>query len=226
MTSVIKIVIIIIFFILLYKYFDDYNDNLKLGLCDESEDYVLPKIYNNFITKKEANYIIQNANKLFIKSELVSSKKYDENIRKSETAWLNKNDNIIKNIVLRVCNIGNFSFENVEDMQVVRYGVNGFYKEHHDSFPHNTKESLESLSRGGHRIATMLIYLNDDFEEGGTEFPNLNKIIKPKKYGAILFEPLNKKRTQCHPYALHGGLPIKSGIKYICNIWVRQDKFN
>jgi len=31
--------------------------------------------------------------------------------------------------------------------------------------------------------------------------------------------------ARCHPKALHAGLPIKSGTKYVCNIWVRETKF-
>ena len=81
------------------------------------------------------------------------------------------------------------------------------------------------LKRGGHRIATMVIYLNDDFEGGSTRFINLDRNIKPKKYGSIYFHTLDKNEKKCHPYGLHAGLPVTSGNKYIANIWIRENKF-
>jgi hypothetical protein len=40
-----------------------------------------------------------------------------------------------------------------------------------------------------------------------------------------VFHPLDKENKRCHPYALHAGLPVKSGIKYICNIWIRETPY-
>ena len=71
----------------------------------------------------------------------------------------------------------------------------------------------------------MLIYLNDEFTEGATRFVVLKKDIKPPKYGGVLFYTLDKNLKKCHPKALHAGLPVKSGNKYVANIWIRQMRF-
>jgi prolyl 4-hydroxylase len=72
----------------------------------------------------------------------------------------------------------------------------------------------------------MLIYLNDDFTGGSTTFKNLDLDVKPEKFGGVLFRPLEDGGNRCHPLALHRGNPIESGVKYICNVWVREGKFN
>jgi prolyl 4-hydroxylase len=132
-------------------------------------------------------------------------------------------DIVVYNIIKRITSEYGHPFENAEPLQVVKYEKDGFYNEHFDSVTNYDKISQHFLTQGGHRIITMLIYLNDEFTEGETNFPILRKKIRPPKYSGILFYTLDKNLKKCHPKALHAGLPIKSGTKYIANVWIRQD---
>ena len=192
-------------------------------IADIDDDYILPTVHENIITPEETKYLLDKSTNYFKDSVVVSG--IDFNIRKSKTAWLNKNDPIIKNIIDRVCKLTNTSYENAENLQVVKYDTNGYYNEHFDTVTGNDKYSEGFFSRGGHRVITMLIYLNDDFTEGATRFPILKKKIKPPKYSGILFYTLDKNLKKCHPKALHAGMPIKSGNKYIANVWIRQKPY-
>ena len=118
-------------------------------------------------------------------------------------------------------------FENAEDLQVVKYRPSGFYNEHHDSCCEKVKGCEEFVKRGGQRIVTMIIYLNDtnSFEGGATKFPILNKEIKPSKSSGILFYPMEKGGNKCHPKALHAGTSVINGEKYIANVWLRESTF-
>jgi len=196
----------------------------ELGYADDDEEYIYPTVYNNFISPQEANYILSQAEPKFADSETIGGG-VDTKTRKSKTAWLDKDDPTVKNIIERVCAINNYSSKNAEHLQVVKYGPGGFYNPHHDSSGDDNPESKEFLRCGGHRVATMLIYLNDDFEGGATRFVNLEKDVKPPKLGSILFHPLDKYNNRCHPKALHAGLPLTSGEKYIANVWIRQKPF-
>jgi prolyl 4-hydroxylase len=221
-------ILIIIIFIIIFYLLNNLNFKKEINYISgyTNDDYIYPTIYNNFINKKEAEYIIQNAKNNFEPS-MVSSKNgnLDESVRKSKTAWIDKHDPIIKNIILRLCKIVNEPFENTEDLQVVKYDKNGFYKQHYDSCCELSDRCIEFNKYGAQRKITMLIYLNDDFKEGGTYFPKLNKTFKPLKYSGILFYTLGKNSRKCHINSLHAGLPISSGEKYICNIWIREKKF-
>jgi len=221
----IVIVIAIVIIIIIKQY---HNKSEPFKVCEyalNSDPYDEPYIINDIITEDEAKYIIHNASYNFDDSTILG-KVIDTNIRKSKTAWLYKNDDpIILTIMLRIANIVNLPLENAESLQVVRYEPNGYYKQHHDSCCENTETCNNFIKRGGQRIKTVLIYLNDDFEEGSTYFPLLGKKYKPPKYSAIIFNPLAKNSNKCHPLALHAGLPVKSGIKYIANLWFREGKF-
>ena len=212
------------------SYDENFEIYAELGMADESEDYIYPKEYEDFITEEEAEYIKSLANYKFGESEVLGNDgKSDEvmkNVRDSKTAWLDRDDPIIKNIINRVCSIHNYPFENAEDLQVVKYGKGGFYREHHDSVYEDNESSKNFLKTGGHRVLTMIIYLTDDFEGGATRFVKLKKDVKPKRRGGVLFYPLDKKNRRCHPKALHAGMPLKSGEKIIANVWIRQGAFD
>ena len=203
---------------------NDYANYKCRGYAEDSAEYVMPVEHANFITDKEREYIMKTAAPKFEDSETVEGK--DTTIRKSQTAWLDKDDPIIQKIIQRVCDITGHPFKNAESMQVVKYGKNGFYNPHHDSCCDQAEACMKFERKdGGQRVITMLIYLTDDFEGGTTKFPNLDKEFKPPKNGAILFHPLEKNGKRCHPYALHGGMPVTKGEKYVCNVWIRERPF-
>jgi hypothetical protein len=65
--------------------------------------------------------------------------------------------------------------------------------------------------KGSDRILTYLLYLNDNFEGGETEFA-CGKVIKPKK-GKLLIFPSS-------PPFVHRGCKVKSGDKYVVNCFL------
>ena len=90
---------------------------------------------------------------------------------------------------------------------IIRYTKGEFYKTHYDYFGKFKRDY------------TFLISLNDNYEGGETYFPNLEKEYKLKKGQALFFHNIDKDRNQTF-YSLHGGKTIKSGEKWICNLWV------
>jgi prolyl 4-hydroxylase len=196
----------------------------KQGLSDINSEYIPPEIIHNILTEEQNREILEFASTRFLPSVVGGGLKnvVDGIARKSQTAWMPKENPIIKELIQSICDKHNLSFENCEDMQIVKYEKDNYYKEHHDSFPFYEPDFI---SQGGHRVLTTLIYLNTDFEGGETCFPNLNLTIKPLRNSAVIFHPLDKSNKKCHPKALHRGNSIKSGIKYICNIWIRETPY-
>lgn len=194
------------------------------GFADIKATYVLPEVYNDLVTPEEAQHIITTAKKSFKESTTIGG--FDSNVRKSKTTWLYRNDPIINGIIQRICDRTNHPIENAEPLQVVEYEPGGFYKEHHDSCCDSDPNCNVFVQKGGQRVLTALIYLNDDFTGGSTRFPELKQDIKPPKYGGVIFRPLAEETNKCHPLALHKGTPVESGIKYVCNIWIREGKYS
>jgi prolyl 4-hydroxylase len=212
---------LVLVFVCTVFYFRRVKENF--GYDDKPEEYQEPKVYPNFITAEEGAYILEKSKEKFEDSTVVGG--HNTSIRKSKTCWLQKTDDKIRAIIQRVCDIHKYPIENAEDLQVVKYDPNGYYNEHHDSCCDENEKCAEFITRGGNRIVTMVIYLNDGFSGGATRFVNLNTDIKPEKHSGILFYPMNKKGDKCHHNALHAGMPIVSGQKYIANVWIRERLF-
>jgi prolyl 4-hydroxylase len=194
------------------------------GYCDINEDYTMPVLHRNFITPEQAQAIIAKAEPNFSKSTIVSGS--DDSIRKSQTAWLNRDDPVVLEIIQKVCRLTKIPFENAEPLQVVKYGASEYYNEHYDASCDDDIRCVEFEKNGGQRRITMLLCLDDQYVGGETNFPRLNKKYKLPKGGGLLFHSLeNKENGKCHPKSLHAGLPVKSGTKYIANIWLREREY-
>jgi prolyl 4-hydroxylase len=192
------------------------------GFCATTAPWTPPQVLAHFLTPEERLAILAKAGPLFEESQVVTGK--DTKVRKSETAWIERDDPVVYDIMERACRLCNMPFENCEKMQVVKYGPDGYYNAHYDASCDDLPESIEFEKNGGQRLVTVLCYLNDDFEGGATQFPNLGKDYKVPTDGALLFYSLQTPESgnQCHPLSLHAGMPVTRGQKYICNIWIRE----
>jgi prolyl 4-hydroxylase len=113
---------------------------------------------------------------------------------------------------------------NGEGIQILRYGIGAEYKPHYDFFLPESPGSAKHVEKGGQRIATLVIYLNDVDSGGETIFPEIELSVFPRKGGAVYF-------SYCDQYGrldrmtLHGGAPVRSGEKWIATIWYRQNAY-
>lgn len=196
------------------------------GYTNVSSVWEPPKVIDSILTRDECKYIMEKADKLFTRSTVVGTQGYDAS-RTSETAWISKDDVVARKIFQKASELTGKPLECCEDLQVVRYKPGTFYRAHHDSCCEDTEACVEFENRGGQRVATLLVYLNDDFTDGETHFPEHDDLkLKAQPGSAIFFRPMGATESKCHPKALHAGLPISSGTKYVCNAWVRENNFS
>jgi hypothetical protein len=73
----------------------------------------------------------------------------------------------------------------------------------------------------GQRIKTCLVYLNDDFEGGETEFPKLALKYRGRTGDALIFENV-KPNGSGDLSTLHAGLPPTRGEKWLFSQWMRS----
>ena len=173
--------------------------------------YPKPRVYHNFITPEERRHIIQKCEKNLEPSLVSEERRIDEKMRKSETAWLGRGDPVVDAIIKRCLKNTDRPIVNCERLQVLRYKPGGFFNPHQDA----------DCKGENKRKYTVIISLNDDYEGGYTDFPVLDRSYRLVKCDALMFDALDTW-DRITPHALHGGTPVISGEKWICNLWVRK----
>lgn len=98
-----------------------------------------------------------------------------------------------------------------EPLHILRYAPGQEYRPHVDALTGTANQ----------RRWTMLVYLNDGFDGGETEFPELGIVVKGAAGDALLFDNTD---TQGHPdpRTVHAGRPVTSGVKWLATRWIRE----
>jgi len=97
-----------------------------------------------------------------------------------------------------------------EPLAVLHYAPGQQYRPHLDALPHAANQ----------RIRTILIYLNQGYAGGGTQFLHNGVTVNGKLGDAILFDNVMPD-GQPDPRSRHAGLPVQSGTKWLATRWIR-----
>jgi len=178
------------------------------------------------VTDEQCSEIIALAKPLISESFVIGeggANVPDKEFRTSHNTFITRDHKVVKDIYGKLSNIIGIDSDHFEQLQVVRYEKGQQYKAHWDACYEDHKCG-EFMKMGGQRYATFLLYLNDDFEGGETEFPYRNIKVRPEKGKAALFFNLERNNKNKLEKSYHAGLPPTSGIKWMCNVWIRLNK--
>lgn len=181
------------------------------------------QLRDGFLTDQECDYIINLATPILQPSKLFGEERETGHGRTSYSAEFHiyPNDEVLNGIKKKASKILDIPESHFEFFQCVSYEQGQEYQVHYDTFDENIPSNKAEIERGGQRKYTMLAYLNDDYDGGGTFFPNLDFMVRPKKGRVVIFNNLDET-GKVIPAAFHAGLPVTKGRKYAINIWVRN----
>lgn len=134
-----------------------------------------------------------------------------------------ESDLVLQMINARVADLVEIPVENHEPTNVLNYQRGEEYKSHFDFITASDANAVE-LRHAGQRIATALIYLNDGYDGGETEFPNLNWKFKGKPGDALVFWNVSEA-GEPERNSLHAGLPVTRGEKWLYSKWMRANPY-
>jgi prolyl 4-hydroxylase len=185
-------------------------------------------LFSNVLSQEECEQMIALSKPKMNQSTTVDDLSGKAELHKNRTSYgtyfkINETS-FIKRIDRRISELMQMPVINGEGFQILNYQKGGEYKPHFDYFPIELTGSKVHVSRGGQRVATLILYLNNVEQGGETIFPKINLKITPKQGNAVYFAYTNSK-NQVDPLTLHGGCPVSKGEKWIATKWMRQNEY-
>lgn len=107
-----------------------------------------------------------------------------------------------------------------EFLSVLHYAPGQQYRPHFDCIPPGT-----DFDRNGQRAKTALLFLNDDFDGGETQFTEIDLKVRGRRGDILVFSNLSPG-GEIDRAARHAGLPVTQGTKWIASKWFRTKKFH
>ena len=104
-------------------------------------------------------------------------------------------------------------YENGETLQSLRYSPGQEYRPHFDY-----------VAGDNRRLWTALIYLNEDYDGGETEFVRTGLKVKGSTGDVLVFGNA-APNGESDPLAEHAGLPVTRGVKYLATRWIREGRY-
>ena len=126
-------------------------------------------------------------------------------------------------ISARMAATAGMTIEHGEYLQILLYSPGQVFVPHLDGFE-GTPESNADLLRGGQRVKSVLLYLNDNYEGGETHFCVMNEKVKGCKGEAIVIHNVLEDGT-LDDQSVHEAFPTTEGTKWIASLYMREDPF-
>lgn len=160
------------------------------------------------------------------------SEQYSDH-RTSKHTFLNRKCTpLVTKIEERVAEQTGFPLENQEGVQIAHYIPGQHFRAHWDYFDDRIAGTKQTLSRGGNRVFTFMIYLNTIPEGygGETHFTRAGMSVRPELGKACLWPNMiystDGRSTMLDESTIHEGrTPIAPHEKWIATIWVRENTF-
>lgn len=199
-------------------------------------------LYKGFLSDEECEHLIVLAKDKLETSMVAdndSGKSVMSEVRTSSGMFLEKHqDETVARIETRIAAWTFLPEENGESIQILHYENGQKYEPHYDYFHDKNNQAL-----GGHRVATVLMYLSNVVKGGETIFPNSESkltqekddtwsecakngfAVKPERGDALLFFSLHLDATT-DPVSLHGSCPVIEGEKWSATKWIHVRSFD
>lgn len=186
----------------------------------------LIRSYPTFIEPGVSRWIIQRA-----RGRLAPALVYDASVGRTTTHVTRTNESVSFDFLetdficvlvqSRMAACLGLPFRHFEAMTVLHYDVGEQISEHFDFVDPNVPDYERHIRERGQRIVTFLVYLNDDYAGGETEFPRLGVSHKGRGGEGFFFvNAFADGRPDVR--TLHAGRAPSSGEKWIVSQFIKS----
>jgi predicted 2-oxoglutarate/Fe(II)-dependent dioxygenase YbiX len=131
-----------------------------------------------------------------------------------------ESDLVLVMLRARIAAVMGASVTNLEPAMVLHYAPGQYFAPHWDGLDPDVPGMAADIAAKGQRTATFLLYLNDDYDGGDTDFPDMNWRFRGGVGDALFFwntDPAGRidRKTR------HAGIPTQRGEKWLLSQWIR-----
>lgn len=189
------------------------------------------RVYDNVLSKADCNHLIQYGKQHSWRKSTTVGKKIEGYRTSSECAIREPfhSDVILSKIIE---DVSGYSILNQELTSLLKYEPGETYRPHKDWFNEYSVEGRKMIGNRGNRVMSAILFLNDNFTGGQTQFYNEDGspeiTVHPKRGRLLLWMNMNiiynygqvvKRKNH---KSMHSGLPVISGTKYCAVKWIRE----
>lgn len=127
---------------------------------------------------------------------------------------------IVALLQARLAALMEYGVETMEPPMILNYAPGEFFAPHRDGLDPAAPSLAQEIAAKGQRVATVLIYLNDDYGGGETDFPLLGWRFKGRKGDALIFWNVGPD-GMLEASSVHAGLAPEGGEKWVMTQWIR-----
>lgn len=191
-----------------------------LPLSDRLSATPRVELFRKAFTPEECAHLAQTVGDIIAPSVVVdpaTGRQVQHPIRTSDGAVVGptRESLVVTAINRRIAAMTGIDIRQGEPLQVLRYAPGQQYRLHSDALP----------GTGNQRIATAIIYLNEGFRGGETDFPDLGIRIEPSGGDMLVFDNVLADGRP-DPRMRHAGLPVTVGLKWIATRWIRARPYD
>jgi len=183
-------------------------------------------VFGNLLTAEECEGLIAAARERLARSLTVETQTGGEALnadRTSDGMFFERGENgIVTALEARIATLLRWPVTHGEGLQVLRYAPGAQYRPHYDYFDPKEPGTPTILRRGGQRLASLVMYLQEPQQGGATTFPDVGLEVAPTRGCGVFF---SYDRPDPSTRTLHGGAPVLAGEKWVATKWLREREF-
>uniref|UniRef100_A0A336MJ21 procollagen-proline 4-dioxygenase n=1 Tax=Culicoides sonorensis TaxID=179676 RepID=A0A336MJ21_CULSO len=201
------------------RYVNDHSPFLKIAPLKLEILNEVPFIaqYYDVISDSEIAVLKELATPNLTDSAVYNDGAYERlSSRISKIQWLLEDEHpLLKTLSRRIEDMTALSAEYSEPLQIASYGIGGHYVPHYDWFGYRRDVPERD------RIATLMFYMSEVQQGGGTAFTRAHVLVKPVKGSAAMWYNLYKD-GEGDESTFHGACPVLVGQKWAANKWLHE----
>ncbi|MDM0020819.1 2OG-Fe(II) oxygenase [Variovorax saccharolyticus] len=183
-------------------------------------------VFGDLLSAQECESLIDAARQRLARSLTVETQTGGEALnvdRTSDGMFFERGENAtVARLEQRIAALLRWPLEFGEGLQILRYAPGAQYRPHYDYFDPGEPGTPTILRRGGQRVATLVMYLQEPEQGGATTFPDVGLEVAPKRGTGVFF---SYDRPDPSTRTLHGGAPVLAGEKWVATKWLREREF-